>query len=219
MEGRGEWPNRSASNTAFRSALSSAYARCVGSYSRFVSEDNLHFRDDELFEHLAETAGDGGWGDLFHAWYVSPKRKPYMSKSLVLPKAKHASGLPKLTFAVLDGCKIAGYPDAEEELQSTLDELAGFLAKPSKRSRGIARFRDDTGAEFSIVSDYRKATLTLDVPQRGIRLDKEDFASMVKAAFKKQRAEQKAAKQKTVKATAKTTAKKTTTKAKARSPR
>jgi hypothetical protein len=174
----------------------------MGNYSWFVSEENLHFRDEELFEYLAEAEGGGGWGDLLLAWYNSPTRKPYMSERLVLPKARHASGLPKLTFATLDGCRIAGYPDAEEGLRSTLDELAGFLAKPPKGGRGIARFRDDTGAEFSIVVDYRKATITLDVPTRGTGLDKEEFATMVKAALKKQGAESKAAKEKPVKATA-----------------
>ncbi len=128
----------------------------MGNFSWFLEEQNVWFRDLELYENLAEDREEGTWADLVLSWYDEPKKKPYMSKKLVVSKARNEDDFPRFTFAVFDGSRIRGYEETEgvEELRGLLERMAPFLEDPGNGRPGFARFHGEGMGDFGIHIRY-----------------------------------------------------------------
>jgi hypothetical protein len=132
----------------------------MGNFSWFVEEQNVWFRDLELYENLAEDREDGTWADLVLSYY---DQKPYMGDAPVVPKARNEDDFPRFTFAVFDGSRIRGYEESEgvQELRALFERIAPFLEDPENGRPGFARFHGEGKGDFTIEVRYDKPQIRL----------------------------------------------------------
>lgn len=135
----------------------------MGNFSWFVEEQNVWFRDLELYENLAEDREEWTWADRVLSWYDEPNKKPYMSKKLVVSKARNEDDFPRFTFAVFDGSRIRGYEETDgvQELRALLERMAPFLEDPGNGRPGFARFHAEGMGDFTIEVRYDKPQIRL----------------------------------------------------------
>lgn len=130
------------------------------SRSNFVNEKSISVDDHGLRKALGPLAKKNHWAALVVDFYDDAKaaqRSP--RKALKGNVKRHPDGLPKLTFAVFDGCVIRHYLDEtkKHELGAVLLAIGVHAKAPRAGVNGVANFcLDGGGDDFWFLLDYEK---------------------------------------------------------------